>query len=112
RSANQMLALARAEPVSGVQEKFEPVELKALVEQLVERHIDRADRAQIDLGAETNAVSVIGNAWLLEDLLENLIDNALKYTPRGGHVTVRSGIQDAHPYLEVEDVGPGIPEGE
>jgi two-component system sensor histidine kinase TctE len=112
RSANQMLALARAEPVSGVHEKFELVELKPLVEQLVERHIDRADRAQIDLGAETSAVSVTGNAWLLEDLLENLIDNALKYTPPGGHVTVRCGLDEGVVYLEVEDDGPGIPEPE
>jgi two-component system sensor histidine kinase TctE len=52
----------------------------------------------------------LGDAWLLEDLLANLIDNALKYTPRGGHVTVRSGLEGAAPYLEVEDDGPGIPE--
>jgi two-component system sensor histidine kinase TctE len=112
RSANQMLALARAEPVSGVQEKFERVALKPLVEQLVERHIDRADRSRIDLGADTTAVSVSGNAWLLEDALENLIDNALKYTPAGGRVTTRCGMENGRAFLEVEDDGPGIPESE
>ena len=55
---------------------------------------------------------MLGDAWLLEDLLENLIDNALKYTARGGRVTVRSGLDERHPYLEVEDDGPGIPEAE
>jgi two-component system sensor histidine kinase TctE len=48
----------------------------------------------------------------MEDLIGNLIDNALKYTPRGGHVTVRSGVDAGHPYVEVEDDGPGIPEQE
>jgi len=112
RSANQLLALARAEPVSALHEQFQSVQLQPLVQQLVERQVGRADKAGIDLGADTLEACVPGDAWLLEDLLENLIDNALKYTPRGGHVTVRSGIEDDHPYLEVEDDGPGIPESE
>lgn len=112
RSANQMLALARADPLSGVPDKSEAVALKPLVEQLVERQVERADRAGIDLGAETQAASVPGNAWLLEDLLDNLLDNALKYTPSGGHVTVRCGVERSAAYLEVEDDGPGIPESE
>jgi two-component system sensor histidine kinase TctE len=112
RSANQLLALARAEPVSASHENFRPVALKPLVEQLVERYIDRADKAGIDLGADALAASVTGDAGLLEDLLENLIDNALKYAPSGGHVTVRCGLEGAAPYLEVEDDGPGIPEAE
>jgi two-component system sensor histidine kinase TctE len=112
RSANQLLALARAEPVAALHEKFEPVALEPLVAQLVERYVSRADEAGIDLGADALAASVLGDAWLLEDLLENLIDNALKYTARGGRVTVRSGLDERHPYLEVEDDGPGIPEAE
>ncbi len=110
RSANQLLSLARAEPVSALH--FEPVALKPMVERLVERHLDRADKAGIDLGAEAGDASVEGDAGLLEDLLENLVDNALKYTPGGGHVTVRSALDGAAPYLEVEDDGSGIPESE
>ena len=111
-SANQLLSLARAEPIAALPEDRQPIALKALVEQLVERHLDRADKASIDLGAETAPAQTLGDAWLLEDLLGNLIDNALKYTPRGGHVTVRSGLDGRKPYLEVEDDGPGIPEAE
>jgi two-component system sensor histidine kinase TctE len=111
-SANQLLSLARAEPIAALPEDLAPVALKGLVEQLVERHLDRADRAGIDLGAETMPAQALGDAWLLEDLLANLIDNALKYTPSGGRVTVRSGIEQRAPYLEVEDDGPGIPEAE
>lgn len=111
-TANQLLALARAEPVSAVGESFKPVALRPLVEQLVERNIDRAVSAGLDLGADAQAAQVTGDAWLLEDLLGNLIDNALKYTPRGGHVTVRCGVEQGQPFLEVEDDGPGIAESE
>jgi two-component system sensor histidine kinase TctE len=111
-TANQLLALARAEPVAALGESFKPVALRPLVEQLVERSVDRAVAAGLDLGADAQAAQVNGDAWLLEDLLGNLIDNALKYTPSGGHVTVRSGIDQGHPILEVEDDGPGIAEAE
>jgi two-component system sensor histidine kinase TctE len=111
-SANQLLSLARAEPIAALPEDLKPIGLKALVEQLVERHLDRADKAGIDLGADATPAQTLGDAWLLEDLLTNLIDNALKYTPSGGHVTVRSGLEGRSPYLEVEDDGPGIPEAE
>jgi two-component system sensor histidine kinase TctE len=111
-TANQLLALARAEPVSAVGEGFKPVALRPLVEQLVERNIDRAVSAGLDLGVEARAAQVIGDAWLLEDLLGNLVDNALKYTPSGGRVTVRCGVEQGQPFLEVEDDGAGIPESE
>jgi two-component system sensor histidine kinase TctE len=101
--------LARADPISAVYEKFAPVALPALVETLVLRHVHRADQARIDLGADARPASVTGDAWLLEDLLGNLIDNALKYTPAGGHVTVRCREEEARAVLEVEDSGPGIP---
>jgi two-component system sensor histidine kinase TctE len=45
---------------------------------------------------------------LLPELLDNLIDNALRYTAAGGTVTVGTGIRDGMSYLCVEDTGPGI----
>jgi two-component system sensor histidine kinase TctE len=108
-SANQLLALARAEPVAAMHEKFAPLDLRPLVEALALRYLDRADRARIDLGVEASDVKVVGDSWLLEDLLGNLVDNALKYTPAGGRVTVRCGRRGERPFLEVEDNGPGIP---
>ncbi|HEX4052527.1 MAG TPA: sensor histidine kinase [Steroidobacteraceae bacterium] len=111
-TANQLLSLARAEPFSAMQEKFQRVSLDALVKELVERHIGRADQAGIDLGADAQPAQVSGDAWLLEDLLTNLIDNALKYASAGGRVTVRSGVETGVPFVEVEDDGPGIPESE
>ncbi len=110
RSANQLLALARADPATSFAEQFDTVDLKALAGRMVESNVDRALNAGLDLGVEADAVAVRGNLRLLEDLLGNLVDNAIHYTPRGGHVTVRVSLSDGRPALEVEDDGPGIPE--
>jgi two-component system sensor histidine kinase TctE len=112
RSANQLLTLARTEPVSALQAEPQPVPLADLIHELIERHLDRADRAGIDLGVETEPIAVMGEQRLLQDLIENLLDNALKYTPSGGHVTARCGLLRGHPCVEVEDDGPGIPAAE
>ena len=111
-SANQLLALARAEPSANLADKFEIMDLVPLVRRVIERHVDRSVKAQLDLGADLKAASVEGSAWLIEDLLGNLVDNALHYTPAGGHITVRCGADESAAYLEIEDDGPGIPEGE
>jgi two-component system, OmpR family, sensor histidine kinase TctE len=111
-SANQLLALARADPSANLVDRFENIELKSLVERALERHFDRSVNTEIDMGADAQSASVNGSARLLEDLLGNLVDNALNYTPSGGHVTVRSASEGGRPYLEVEDDGPGIPENE
>jgi two-component system, OmpR family, sensor histidine kinase TctE len=111
-SANQLLALARAEPSANLADRFENIELPVLIARVIERNVDRALKARLDLGADVGTASITGSAWLIEDLLGNLVDNALNYTPAGGHVTVRSGGGATDPYLEVEDDGPGIPEAE
>ena len=68
-----------------------------------------AQVANLDLGAELQTAQVLADASLIDDLLNNLIDNALKYTPAGGRVTVSSGLREGRPYVSVEDNGPGIP---
>lgn len=87
------------------------MDLKALCNDLLEANLDRATRQGIDLGLEVQALRVWGHAWLLRELLSNLLDNALKYTPSGGLVTLRCGhrAEDRAPMLEVEDDGPGVP---
>ena len=60
----------------------------------------------------SNRWSAPGNVRLLEDLLGNLVDNALHYTPVGGRITVRCGTRHDATFIEVEDDGPGIPEAE
>jgi two-component system sensor histidine kinase TctE len=111
-SANQLLALARADPSANLADQFQVIDLVPLIERVIERNVDRSVKARLDLGADLESASVTGGAWLIEDLLGNLVDNALHYTPAGGHVTVRCGGGHDAPFLEVEDDGPGIPEGE
>jgi two-component system sensor histidine kinase TctE len=111
-SANQLLALARADRSTTLNDGFGKTDLKSVVERIVERNVDRAVECGLDLGAECSPASVEANARLLDDLLGNLMDNALKYTPSGGRVTVRCGYDAGRPFLEVEDDGPGIPESE
>jgi two-component system, OmpR family, sensor histidine kinase TctE len=71
--------------------------------------VPRAIARDIDLGFELLDAIVAGDPLLLRELLDNLIDNALRYTPAGGAVTVRSGYKGGSPFVSVEDTGPGIP---
>ena len=111
-SANQLLTLARADPAANIAAKNQPVDLNAIVGEVVAKFFDRALQADIDLGVEAQPVRIHADPSLLDDLLSNLVDNALKYTPAGGSVTASAGVQNGKPFLAVEDSGPGIPENE
>jgi two-component system, OmpR family, sensor histidine kinase TctE len=101
--------LARAEGVATLERDFVDIDLSALVGDVVAGYVDRALAKRIDVGAETRPARLRGVDWLLRELLGNLVDNALTYTPAGGVVTVRCGEVDGGAFLEVEDDGPGIP---
>jgi two-component system sensor histidine kinase TctE len=111
-SANQLLALARADPAANVAAKNQPVDLKAIVGEVVARFFDRALQADIDLGIDAEPATVHADPSLLDDLLGNLVDNALKYTQAGGSVTASAGMRNGRAFLAVEDTGSGIPEAE
>jgi two-component system sensor histidine kinase TctE len=112
RAANQLLTLARADPAANIAMKNQPVDLSGLVGEVVAKFFDRALQSDIDLGVDMQPAAIVADPSLLDDLLSNLVDNALKYTPAGGSVTVRAGIHLGKPFLSVEDSGPGIPEAE
>ena len=113
--ANQLLALSRADARSSISEPRQLVALKPLCEEVLEGFLDAAAARQIDLGLDASDVQVQGYAWLLRELASNLVDNAVRYTPAGGHVTLRCGLHTpvgagtAMVLLEVEDDGPGVP---
>ena len=111
-SANQLLTLARADPAANVAAKNQAVDLSAIVGEVVAKFFDRALQSSIDLGADVKPASIQADPSLLDDLLSNLVDNALKYTPAGGTVTVSAGLRNRRPYLAVEDTGPGIPKAD
>ena len=114
RLVNQLLALARAEnqPHAGLAAL--PLDLSLLARDVVQDWVQASFTHKIDLGYEApdGAVDIAGNAMMLRELLSNLIDNALCYTPAGGSVTVRVRSDAGQALLEVEDTGPGIAPGE
>jgi two-component system, OmpR family, sensor histidine kinase TctE len=111
-SANQLLMLARADPNANIAAKNQSVDLNAIVGEVAAKFFDRALQAGIDLGVEAQPVTIHADPSLLDDLLGNLVDNALKYTPRDGSVTISAGRMNGKPFLAVEDTGPGIPEAD
>ena len=121
-TVNQLLSLARAEGASTALQRT-PCDMAELVIEVVQDCLPRAMDKHIDLGYDgaepgTMALQVWGNATLLQELVRNLVDNAINYTPSSnaqpGLVTVRV-LPD--PFgrvvvLQVEDTGPGVPEAE
>jgi two-component system sensor histidine kinase TctE len=115
---NQLLAMARAEHEENAAQQG-TVNLALLARDAVRDFVPRALDRQIDLGFEGPAPAgagavagpwILGSDVLLRELVRNLVDNALLYTPRGGAVTVRV-IDDPFgqvAVLQVEDSGPGI----
>ena len=106
--ANQLLTLSRSDRSSHDTASRKLLQLADLVGAAVSAQIDRAIAREQDLGAETRPVTLVAVEWELRELLSNLIDNAIRYTPCGGHITVRCGPDGEGAYLEVEDSGPGI----
>ena len=117
---NQLLAMARAEHKEHASNR-QVVNLARLATETVRDFVPRALEKRIDLGYEgpsefatarhPQGPQVLGHALLLRELIRNLVDNALQYTPAEGTVTVRV-IDDPFGQvvvLQVEDSGPGIP---
>lgn len=110
--ANQLLALARAEPNAQHSVHRQSVDLSVMIEASMAAWLARARNKNIDLGFELASVFCVGDVLLLPELFGNLVDNALRYTPDGGMITVRCYQSGLYAVLEVEDNGPGIPQSE
>jgi signal transduction histidine kinase len=112
RLVQQLLDFARLEP--GVRaEPDAPVDMASLAREVVGSHAARADELGVDLGADAPALAYVpGNESELRSLIENLVDNALRYAPRGSAVTVSVLASADSIELAVIDAGPGIPASE
>jgi two-component system sensor histidine kinase TctE len=102
---HQLLSLARTE----ADVALHPVDAASLAREVAREWTPRAVAAGVDLGYEGDDVlTVPGDKLLLREVLNNLIDNALRYAGRGTTVTLRARAKEAHCVLEVEDNGPGL----
>lgn len=112
RLINQLLALARVEASSEAIDAFGAVDLGGLLREVVGDLVPAALLKGIDIGLDGDeAIHLEGNPILLREAISNLVDNAIKYTPGGGRVTAKVGIDPESPDLAlivVEDDGPGI----
>jgi two-component system sensor histidine kinase TctE len=106
---NQMLKLARAEASHESAHTRESVDLDSLAREVTVGCVPRALTRNIDLGFESGGgeAKIFGVPLLLREMIDNLVDNAIKYTPEGGRVTIRMHAV-VSPILEVEDAGIGI----
>lgn len=109
---NQLLALARAETDAPV--LLQPVDAAAIVREATSELVYAAMEKRIDLGYDGPEAGVVieGNPYLLRELVTNLVDNALRYTPSEGQVTVRLASEPDAVRVEIEDTGIGIPPAE
>jgi two-component system sensor histidine kinase TctE len=107
---DQLLALNRAEAAAP---ELTRIDLTEFARATTFEWLPLALRKAIDLGFEGDGpVTIEGHKVLLHELLANLLDNAIRFTPPTGRITVRVAGQGTHAVLSVEDTGPGIPEAE
>jgi two-component system phosphate regulon sensor histidine kinase PhoR len=106
-----MLSLARLE--SGTEAfDFQPLPLAPLIAACLERQRARAEPRRQTLEAEPglDGLTIWADEEAVSHILDNLVDNAVKYTPEGGRITVRGWAEADLVCLEVADTGIGIPE--
>jgi two-component system sensor histidine kinase TctE len=116
---NQLLMLARADPEAAAVSDMAPLNVRAFVQDIVAEFVPRALRSEIDLGMDDDAVpegqaplQIRAHALLLREALTNVLDNAIKYTGRGGEITVHIQPDGTHVRIIIADNGPGIPEAD
>ncbi len=104
-----LLSLARLE--GGTADLLrEPVDLTALLTNIAEKFAPLASRAQVSLHTDLPPLpAFIGDGDRLAQVFTNLVDNAIKFTPSGGEVTLSAHSEDRYVLLEVTDTGSGVP---
>ncbi len=110
-----LLTLAKMEPAALMHEKFEALDLINLIEYNLQLLIPQASAKKIKLHmekSEGHIAMINGNASSLNELIVNVLDNAIRYTSSGGEVRVHVQSEANSVILSVIDTGPGIPHAE
>lgn len=88
----------------------EPLELGSIVREVTERSRARAEELGVGLEVHADvAAGVVGDRARLRIVIDNIVTNALKYTPRGGHIALEVARRGGEIAVSVTDTGPGIP---
>ncbi|MEM7394202.1 MAG: ATP-binding protein, partial [Verrucomicrobiota bacterium] len=109
----RLLMLARLES-HALRKHFTNVDLAGVAEKAAEQYRPLCEEKSISLDIDSDAACVIrGDASLIEQAAANLLDNAIRHAPRGGAVSIRTGLSQhgETAYIQVEDNGPGVPDG-
>ncbi len=108
---NRLLALARSEPSVAMNRTHTLIDLTAIASTITAANVPESIRKKIELEfrSSTNAPMLIqGDQSSIEELISNLVENSLLYSPEGSNVTVRVATENSCIELIVEDDGPGI----
>lgn len=110
RLTDDLLKLARIE-AGKLELQFLPVNVSDLIEGCVETSLLKSTQKQINLDVDLPATlpPIRADASLLHEVLQNLVDNAIQYTPPGGNIQVRAFAHRREAVVTVEDTGIGIP---
>ncbi len=112
RLVTQLLTMARLDPDNRSQPLL-PLDLTALAHSVCDELAPLAAQKNIALKAASDKPAVaIANEDALRLLMNNLCDNAMRYTPADGHIEIRTYIRASKAFIEVCDDGPGVPETE
>ncbi len=105
-----LLDIAEAE--AGADGGLQPMRLDRAAQDAIDLYDAVAEEAGVTLVAEIEPAPLLGEPSLVVRLAANLVDNAIKFSPRGGQVRVRTARRDGNVVLSVSDQGPGIPAAE
>ncbi|MGH9727446.1 MAG: ATP-binding protein [Candidatus Acidiferrales bacterium] len=114
RLTDDLLKLSRIE-AGKLDMDFQAVDIGLLIEAVVESARNAAARKQLTLAAANvpqNLPRILGDASLLREVMRNLLDNAIQYTPAGGHIDVSAAGSKDFVVITVTDTGIGIPQAD
>jgi PAS domain S-box-containing protein len=109
RLINDLLNTARIESGQSLQPNYSEVNFRALLDKVVMIQKQATHRHTLVLQADPNIPILVGDEDKLDQTLTNLLNNAIKYSPNGGTITVTAKVEDEHVVVGVSDEGIGIP---
>jgi two-component system sensor histidine kinase TctE len=110
--ANQLLSLARLEHTEQFMYEMASVDLKEMLQEVAANFVTLSARKGVELEFDLQPGKVTGSPLMLREMLSNLLDNAVRYTPAGGRINVRMQSSAVNTWLTIADNGPGVAEEE